>query len=69
VLGVNDYLTTAQAGELLGIDTRTVYYYARDVEDFPQPNRFGRALMWRAEDLAAWRSRHPARTKPPTGDA
>lgn len=69
VLGVSDYLTTNQAGELLGVDARTIYYYARDHEDFPQPKRFGRTLMWRAEELSDWRTRHPARPKPPTGDA
>lgn len=63
VLGMEGFLTTAEAARQLGVDTRTVYYYARDINDFPQPRRFGRALMWPEGAIAAWRIAHPARRK------
>ena len=57
------YLTTKEAAAVLGVDDRTVYYYARDNADFPKPERFGRALMWREEAIREWRKQHPARGK------
>lgn len=63
MLGMDGFLTTAEAAALLGVDARTVYYYARDVADFPQPERFGRALMWPTAALADWRKAHPSREK------
>ncbi len=54
-----EYLTTKQAAELLGVSERTVYYYARDYDDFPEPDRFGRTLMWLGDPLEEWRRRHP----------
>jgi predicted DNA-binding transcriptional regulator AlpA len=62
-LGVEDYLTTNQAAAILGVDERTVYYYARDHDDFPEPKRFGRALMWQEAPLREWRAKHPARPR------
>ncbi|MFI7073579.1 helix-turn-helix transcriptional regulator [Micromonospora sediminicola] len=61
------YLTTAEAATKLGLTSRTMYYYARDHADFPQPQRFGRALMWPAAALEAWRTKHPARPRQPNG--
>ncbi len=60
-----EYLTSKEAAELLGVSERTMYYYLRDREkrDFPEPRRFARSLMWRREDLTDWRARHPARTR------
>ncbi|MEO3856215.1 helix-turn-helix domain-containing protein [Acrocarpospora sp. B8E8] len=58
-----EYLTTKQAAEILGVDERTVYYYARDHEDFPQPKRFGRTLMWEEQPLREWRVGHPAKQR------
>jgi predicted DNA-binding transcriptional regulator AlpA len=59
----DDYLTTAQAADVLGVAERTVYYYARDHQDFPEPKRFGRALMWPEAPLRDWRKKHPARRR------
>lgn len=58
---MDDYLTTKEAAAILGVDARTVYYYARDFEDFPDPKRFGRALMWEETSLREWREKHPAK--------
>lgn len=58
-----EYLTTKEAGDLLGVSGRTVYYYARDYDDFPEPKRFGRTLMWEEAPLVLWRERHPLRDK------
>lgn len=63
LLGMDGYLTTAQAADLLGVSARTVYYYARDTDDFPEPERFGRALMWPERPLRQWREKHPARSR------
>lgn len=60
---MDGYLTTGEAAEALGVDARTVYYYARDAADFPQPTRFGRALMWPEQPIRDWRTKHPARRK------
>jgi predicted DNA-binding transcriptional regulator AlpA len=60
---MDEYLTTAQAAEILGIDERTMYYYARDHDDFPEPRRFGRTLMWREAPLRAWREKHPPKKR------
>lgn len=61
------FITTKQAAALLGVTEKTVYYYARDYGDFPQPERFGRSLLWRKEPLEQWRSTHPPREKPDAG--
>lgn len=57
------FLTTDEAADVLGVEPRTVYYYLRDrtKNGFPEPKRFGRALMWEKEPLIAWRAEHPAR--------
>jgi predicted DNA-binding transcriptional regulator AlpA len=62
---VDGYLTTREAAELLGIAERSMYYYLRDREKngFPEPRRFGRALMWPEAPLRQWREEHPARRR------
>lgn len=64
---MDGYLTTAEAAAMLGLAERTIYYYLRDSEKtgFPEPRRFGRALMWDEQALLAWRESHPARTPHP----
>lgn len=59
------FLTTRQAAEALGVDVATVYYYARDYDDFPQPQRFGRTLLWREQPLRDWRAVHPLKRRRP----
>jgi predicted DNA-binding transcriptional regulator AlpA len=60
------FITTKEAAHVLGVTERTMYYYLRDREKlgFPEPQRFGRALMWEEEPLLKWRAAHPARPKP-----
>lgn len=62
---MEEYLTSKEAAELLGVTERTMYYYLRDRDKrgFPEPKRFARALMWRRADLLTWRAEHPARTR------
>lgn len=66
------YLTTKQAAELLDVDERTIYYYVRDRlpkppktkgTGFPEPKRFGRTMMHDEDEILAWRTAHPARTR------
>lgn len=56
---MSDRVPTSEAARILGVDNRTVHYYARDYTDFPEPTRFGRALAWDPEELRAWRDKHP----------
>jgi predicted DNA-binding transcriptional regulator AlpA len=62
---MDDYLTTKEAADLLGVAERSVYYYLRDREKtgFPEPRRFGRTLMWPAGPLRTWREEHPPRRR------
>ncbi|MBB4931746.1 putative DNA-binding transcriptional regulator AlpA [Lipingzhangella halophila] len=54
---------TGEAARILGVDARTVYYYARDYADFPEPGRFGSALVWDVQQLKDWRAKHPIKPK------
>lgn len=59
------YLRTDDAARHLGITRRTFENQATTSPDFPTPERIGRTPLWRITDLDEWRTRHPARRKPP----
>lgn len=52
-----------RAAELLGITRKSVYDYALRLKGFPKPERIGRTVLWREEELLAWRRDHPSRKK------
>ena len=62
----DDYLTADEAAEALGIARRSVYYYERYLDGFPQAVRIGRTPMWNRKEIEEWRAAHPARKR---GDA
>lgn len=51
-------LTTDQAATLAGVRPGTLREYARD-ERAPQPQRFGRSLMWDEGEIRAWLDARP----------
>jgi predicted DNA-binding transcriptional regulator AlpA len=57
------YLTSEEACARLGIAWRTLYNLAKRSQDFPQPVKIGRTLLWPADQLDTWRAAHPARQK------
>ncbi len=52
-----------RAAEILGVSRKSVYDYALRLTGFPSPTRIGRTVLWREEDLLAWRKQHPARRR------
>lgn len=55
------YLTIAEAASLLGVQTRSVYYY---LEDGSLPGvRVGRATMLSKEEVLSFRRKAPGRTR------
>lgn len=60
---IDGYLASKQAAERLGVTRRTLYNLARNSAGFPQPERFGHALMWKTDLLDEWRKAHPARRR------
>lgn len=60
-----EYLTSKEAADLIGVSERTMYYYLRDraKTGFPEPKRFSRSLMWPRQAITEWRARHPARPR------
>jgi predicted DNA-binding transcriptional regulator AlpA len=60
---IEDYATADEAADLLGIQRRSLYLYARRSAGFPRPVRVGRALLFERTALIAWRAKHPARKK------
>lgn len=62
-MNTEGWLTAEQAAELLGVQRRSVYYYASNVAGFPQPQRIGRTVLWREAELIEWRKEHPARNR------
>ncbi len=60
---LDGYLTSDEAAVHLGIARQTLYNLAASRDDFPQPTRIGRTLLWPTDGLNNWRARHPARRK------
>jgi predicted DNA-binding transcriptional regulator AlpA len=56
-------LSSDEAAEHLGITRQTLWNFARRYDDFPEPRRVGRTLMWSQAKLDAWRRKHPARKR------
>lgn len=57
------YLTAPEAADYLGVKVETLYSYISRDPDFPEPLRIRRTLLFRPEDLDAWRERHPKRER------
>jgi prophage regulatory protein len=62
-VNIEDYATADEAADLLGIQRRSLYLYARRAPGFPQPVKVGRALLFDRAALLAWRQAHPARKR------
>lgn len=62
------YLTTDQAAQRLGVNRQTIYNLANQAPDFPRPVKIGRASLWPADEVDAWRTNHPARRKRSTAE-
>lgn len=58
------YLTAQQTAERLNITTQAVYNLNSQDNDFPTPTYAGRTPLWKAEEIDAWRTKHPARSRP-----
>ena len=53
------YLDARQTADYLGIRVESVSTYLHRFDDFPEPIRVGRGLLFKQTDLDAWRERHP----------
>ncbi len=62
-MNIEGFLSTEQAADRLGIKVASVYTFARRLEDFPQPTRVGRTLLWPEAEIDTWRVKHPTRHK------
>lgn len=60
---MDGYLTSDEAAARLGIARQTLYNLAATRDDFPEPVRIGRTLLWPTDGLDGWRAHHPARRK------
>ena len=59
---IADLMTATDVARELGIQRRSVYHMARYLDGFPQPAvTLDRKPLWRAAEVKAWRSAHPAR--------
>ncbi|GAB3561091.1 putative DNA-binding transcriptional regulator AlpA [Actinopolyspora lacussalsi] len=54
-------ISAPQAAELLGISVKTLYRNSYTYDDFPQPTRVGRTVLYDPDKLRAWRYDHPPR--------
>ncbi|MFC0109239.1 helix-turn-helix transcriptional regulator [Kibdelosporangium aridum] len=57
-------ISAPQAAQLLGVDRNTLYRYSYVYDDFPQPVKIGRTVLYDPDTLRAWR-RDPAIRKRP----
>ncbi|GAA0719640.1 helix-turn-helix domain-containing protein [Dactylosporangium roseum] len=57
------FLTSDEAAAHLGIARQTLYNLAATRDDFPEPKRVGRTLLWSVAGLDEWRGKHPARKR------
>lgn len=55
---INEYVTSREAAGILRIAVRSLYNYPGIYSDFPKAEKFGASLMYRPEELIAWRDRH-----------
>ncbi|MEV0704637.1 helix-turn-helix domain-containing protein [Saccharopolyspora sp. NPDC050389] len=53
-------ISAPQAAELLGVNRATLYRYASTYDDFPEPTKIGRTVLYRPDALREWRRDHPA---------
>ena len=52
---MDDYLTTKQVAELLGVQPKTVRQYLWRDEEFPAPDeRVGPLPLWKKETIEKW---------------
>ena len=59
ILDTDDLLDSTEVAEILGLSSaRAVSVYRARYDDFPQPavtKAAGRLLLWRRQDVEAWR--------------
>ncbi|MDP9640158.1 putative DNA-binding transcriptional regulator AlpA [Actinopolyspora lacussalsi] len=60
---LDDLLSAPQAAELLGISVKTLYRNSYVYDDFPQPTKVGRTVLYDPDELRAWRYEHPPRER------
>jgi predicted DNA-binding transcriptional regulator AlpA len=59
---IGDLMTAEQVADLLGIQRRSVYHFARYLDGFPRPSmKLGRTPLWDRKAIEEWREAHPAR--------
>ncbi|WP_346139333.1 AlpA family phage regulatory protein, partial [Saccharopolyspora erythraea] len=58
-------ISAPQAAALLGVTRATLYRYASTYDDFPEPVKIGRTVLYQPNELTAWRHDHPAIQKRP----
>lgn len=63
---IEGLISAPQAAELLGVSRATLYRYSYVYDDFPQPVRVGRTVLYDPDRLRAWRAAHPATRKRPS---
>lgn len=61
--GIEGLISAPQAAELLGVARKTLYRYSYVYNDFPQPTRIGRTVLYDPDALRAWREQHPVTGK------
>jgi predicted DNA-binding transcriptional regulator AlpA len=61
---MDDYLTTKQVAELLGVQPKTVRQYLwRERDNFPEPDeRVGPLPLWKKETIEKWRKQRASAT-------
>ncbi|MGH3359547.1 MAG: helix-turn-helix transcriptional regulator [Nocardioidaceae bacterium] len=57
---MRDWITTEEAAAMVGIKADTLRHYVRSGHA-PEPERFGRALMWNREVIERWQASRPGR--------
>jgi prophage regulatory protein len=55
------YLTSDQVAARLGINRQSVYNLVNRADDFPKPEKIGRASLWVEGAVDEWRAKHPKR--------
>lgn len=56
----DEWMTTEEAAASVGIKADTLRHYARSGHA-PQPERFGRMMMWNRKVMQEWQANRPGR--------
>lgn len=56
---IEGLISAPQAAVVLGVARKTLYRYSYVYDDFPQPVKIGRTVLYDPDALRAWREQHP----------